>query len=226
MECKYNINSHKVYKFIMPVIKSNMYVIVGNKQALIIDPYRCVEATDLLKNNGVLQVTVILTHEHYDHISGVNYYRELFECEVIGSYKTAELVQDATKNLAAFYMAMFISRTEEEIEITRRYLDDKYTCYIDIAFDGEYQLEFEDINIKLLEAPGHSMGSICLSIGDRYIFTGDSLVQGAKIVTRLPGGNKSLYREITKPYLEALPKAAIIYPGHGEESFISELEIV
>ena len=70
------------------------------------------------------------------------------------------------------------------------------------------------------------MGSICISIEDRYIFTGDSLVQGAKIVTRLPGGNKSLYKEITKPYLETFPKDAIIYPGHGEVSLMSELEIM
>ncbi len=225
MICKYKIADREVYKFVMPLITSNMYIITGDKRALVIDPNASEEAEQLLKDIGVEHVTIILTHEHFDHISGVNYFRERWQCHVIGSQVCQQYVKEPTKNMSAFFMAMFITRSEEEQQLAQETWSENYRCEVDESFVEELQMEWEGMTLRLKDTPGHSMASICIMVDNQYIFTGDSLVEGAKIVTRLPGGNKQLYRDVTKPFLESLDKRMIVFPGHGEESVLEELEI-
>ena len=45
------------------------------------------------------------------------------------------------------------------------------------------------------------------------------------MITRLPGGNKQDYREVTRPYLESIPGDTLILPGHGAVSLMKELEL-
>lgn len=225
MICKYRIKDKEVYKFVMPLITSNMYIVIGEKSALIVDPNESEEAGQLLKDRGIKKVTVILTHEHFDHISGVNFFRANWDCHVIGNQVCQAYVKEPTKNMSAFFMAMFISRSEEEQKQALETFSEKYCCEVDESFEGELQMEWEGMTLSLKDTPGHSMASICIVVDNQYIFTGDSLVEGAKIVTRLPGGSKQLYRDVTKPFLESLDKRMIVFPGHGEESVLEELEI-
>lgn len=206
-----------VYKFKMPIINSNMFIIISGKKALMIDPNVNEEAFLLLKENQVEQIVMILTHEHFDHISGVNFYRNNWNCMVYANNICKNMVEDPVKNLSKFFMAMFISKLEDERKLAEELFEEDYYCKVDIGFEGEWKLDFGGYEIKLIETPGHSMGSICIMIGDEYIFTGDSLVQGAKTITRLPGGNKKLFNEVTVPFLETLPDDIIVFPGHGEE---------
>lgn len=122
-------------------------------------------------------------------------------------------------------MTMFITFPEEDRKAAQKLFQEDYVCKVDESFSGSMELEFSNLHLSLLEMPGHSPCSIGILINDKYIFTGDSLVQGAKIITRLPGGNRKLYNEITKPYLEGLEDNVIVFPGHGEESRLAELEL-
>ena len=58
---------HSVYEH----INSNMYVLLAEDEELIIDPHKNEELTDLLKEKGIKRVTILLTHEHPDHIGGL-----------------------------------------------------------------------------------------------------------------------------------------------------------
>ncbi len=225
MKCKYKIDGIDVYKYIMPVIRSNMYIMLVDNQALIIDPNINEDAVDLLKDNHVKMVTIILTHEHYDHISGVNYFRKYFQCMVIGNEKCKDMTVDPTKNMAAFFMAMFIDKSEAERQSVNDILSETYSCNVDLGFINEKEYVIGSLHLLLRETPGHSPGSICIEVNRSYVFSGDSLVDGAKIITRLPGGNKKDYQEITRPYLESLDDNIIIFPGHGNEGKISEFKI-
>lgn len=225
MICKYNIENNKVYKFVMPMIKSNMYILLDGNQALIIDPNENETALRLLEEHEVRSIIIILTHEHFDHISGVNYFRAKWPCKVIGNMVCKEYAENPAKNLAAYFMAMFITHSEEERKRIQELAVLDYHCKVDEGFEGEMQLEFATLQICLRETPGHSPGSICICVNNKYIFTGDSLVQGEKIITRLPGGDRKLYREVTRPFLQNLCKDMIVFPGHGEESLLRNLEI-
>lgn len=225
MICEYKIDDYLVYKYILPVMRSNMYVIISDDNALILDPHVNIEVTELLKSQGVKKLVIILTHEHFDHILGVNYYRNMFFCNVYGNDSCKDKVVDPKKNLAAFADGMLIDRSEEECKIMKSLVDENYSCNVDKSFEGEMQISFEGLDIKLIETPGHSLGSICIMVNDQYIFTGDTVVGGNKIITNLPGGSRKRYIEETKPFLEKLDSNILVFPGHGEIGRLSQFEL-
>lgn len=225
MRSMYEVNGLKVHRYVFNLIRSNMYMMMSGTEAILIDPFVCEEAENAMRAFGVKRLWIILTHEHFDHISGVNYYREHWDSTVIGHRKAKERVVDPRKNLAAYAQCLVPRETltEDVRESLKRILD--YSCQIDIGFDKEYDFEWQGITFRLIETPGHSPGSICILAGKTCVFTGDSLVEGEEIVTRFPEGNKRDYQSVTKPFLEELPKAMIVFPGHGSEGSIDKFII-
>lgn len=201
----------------MPVIESNMYVICDASSALIIDPHIDTEAENFLLENGIENCVILLTHEHFDHVSGVNRLRELFSCRVICTSTCANQITDPRKSGAAHFIELFLMHSEAEQQIARRFADVEYRCEADESYYGEKKIQWNNLNILLKEAPGHSRGSQIIYINDRYIFTGDSFVPGEKIILRLPGGSKREYEERTKLLIQKFPEDSVVYPGHNEE---------
>lgn len=75
----------KVVKFVSGFLDTNTYLLEEDRHLLIIDP---ADHTVVLgKCRNVASVTVLLTHEHFDHISGLNRIRVLCaaSCVVIAS---------------------------------------------------------------------------------------------------------------------------------------------
>lgn len=217
MKCLYQITDYDVYCFVLMPIDSKMYCILNNTDALVVDPCLSNEALEFLKHKQIDNITAFLTHEHIDHISGVNLLRENFKVKVICSQKCAERIKDNRKNLAAYFEGMFSLRTNSEIREIKKLNLTQYTCYADEFFNGEMKYQWYDLTIKCIELPGHSPGSIGIIINNKYVFSGDSFIPGEEVITRLPGGNKELYDCITVPYFEDAKKIGeIIFPGHGE----------
>ena len=198
----------EVRRFTWDFIDSNMYVIKNGGKALVIDPIDSNEAFEFLKNCD--SITVLLTHEHYDHISGLNRIRSEHSCIVIAQEQCSLRIQDKKKNLSAFAnILMEISDTIPDKTII------PFVCKsAEITFLDSYVFDWEGIQILMVATPGHSPGSICILI-ENLLFSGDSLLaRGA--MNRFPGGNDKVYHEKTLPLLkELLTKANIVYPGHG-----------
>jgi len=73
----------------------------------------------------------------------------------------------------------------------------------------------------VLHTPGHSKGGISL-LGDKVVFTGDTLFAGSIGRTDLPGGSfEEIIRSI-KTKLVTLPDRFKVYPGHGPVTTIGE----
>jgi hydroxyacylglutathione hydrolase len=85
----------------------------------------------------------------------------------------------------------------------------------DIVFKDNFILKWGEHNLKLMETPGHALGSICILLDEQWIFTGDSLLADVDVITRLPGGSRKKYKEITLPILNDLSKDLQVYSGHG-----------
>lgn len=225
MRCLYPIAEHDVFQFVMPVIESNMYVLLHGNSALVIDPCISAEAEELLREAAVKHCTILLTHEHYDHISGINRLRELFDCRVICSRTCGELITNPKKNAAAYFVSMFLGRDVQELEKISTLSDIRYCCEADEVFERELRMDWQGLPILLRELPGHSKGSQVIHIAECYVFTGDNLVPGKETITRLPGGSRSEYERVALPYLRALPRESVIYPGHGTVGRFSSVEI-
>lgn len=214
----------KIYVYSMPILDSRMYIILNDKnenEALIIDPHISEEALTVLRT--LSHATVLLTHSHYDHISGMNWLREQVHCTLLCSECCAEKIISPHKNLAAFSSVLIMGKTEEEQAQCMQFFELDFTCDADETFDREISFTFGSYQITITHTPGHSECSQCICLVNskkrltpQIVFTGDSLVNGYDTITRLPGGSKRDFNAITKPYLDSLSDDTIIMPGHGD----------
>lgn len=189
-------------KFENTPIDSITYIISNpeNQEAIVIDPgtENDVRISKYLNENQLTLKFIFLTHEHFDHILGVNFLRNSFpEVKVITSQKTSERLPNPKKNLAIFHnqINLIVEEADHIIE--------------------EGNLHMIDLEFEVFKTPGHTDSSISLKI-DNVFFSGDFLLKGTRIVTNLPTGSKKQYQESLEKYDEMLT-GLIIYPGHGEE---------
>ena len=227
----YQEKSNKIYVYAMPILDSRMYIVINDrdeKEALIIDPLYSKEAENIIRKLN--HATILLTHSHYDHISGVNWLRERIDCTVFCSEICAEKICNPSKNFAAFATALVIGKTEEEQARCMEFFDLNYSCQADMTFERETSFDFGSYRVDIIHTPGHSDCSQCIQLTtDKkgltpvIVFTGDSLVNGHEVITRLPSGSKKDYNTITKPYLDSLAEDVMIMPGHGDWGMFSTM---
>jgi glyoxylase-like metal-dependent hydrolase (beta-lactamase superfamily II) len=205
----------EVRRFTWDYLDSNMYALIAEGQALVIDPIDSDEAFDYLKS--FQKVTVLLTHEHFDHICGLNRLRAEHQCTIIAQEKCSERIQSSKTNFSAM--------AETMMELSGKKRDRRIEPFVcekaDITFDDKKVLNWAGNDIEIFSTPGHSPGSACIKMASR-LFTGDSLLErGSK--NRFPGGSERLYREETIPVLKELIKETnTIYPGHGDLFFLNQ----
>lgn len=210
------IYGRKLYRYTYDLINSNMYILLGEHSAVMIDSIESEAAVQLMRMAEIEKVWIIITHEHYDHIQGINYYREFFDCCIMGSDEALKAIKDPKKNLAAYVESMVLFKNLKGDWRKRYNIPEDYSCIGNTILKDNTIFQWENISFKIVYTPGHSKGSICIAIGKDYYFTGDSLIAGEKVILRLPGGNKKAYYEVTGPFLQSIPDDAIIFPGHGE----------
>lgn len=199
-----------------------MYCICENAHYLIIDPFWCASFKEQLEPLGKLDY-IILTHEHYDHISGVNEIKANFGGEVLASSECASRIKSPTKNFSRYFDAYCTIQQGAKTDITT--ITHEYTTCAQKVFDGQLTIEWLGHTIDLHETPGHTPGSICILLDNMYLFSGDSLLQGGLPITRFPGGSRVQFETISMPYLRSLNKDIMVYPGHGDTFLLSEHEI-
>lgn len=217
----------------MPALDSRMYIMKNDqneKEALIIDPLISDDAISVL--DTLTHSVVLFTHSHYDHISGMNWLRGKVSCTLLCSECCGNKIRDSHKNLAAFSNILIMDKTEEEKALCMDFFELDYTCQADKTFESEISFPFGSYQVDITHTPGHSDCSQCIrlrtsqqGLTPEIVFTGDSLVNGHKIITRLPQGSKKDYITVTKPYLEAISEDTLIMPGHGDWDLKKQFEI-
>jgi glyoxylase-like metal-dependent hydrolase (beta-lactamase superfamily II) len=82
-------------------------------------------------------------------------------------------------------------------------------------------IELLGYKFKIIETPGHTLGSICYLMDDKILFSGDTLFNGSIGRTDFPNGDyNKMVKSLNK--LKNLPGYIIVYPGHGEATTIEE----
>lgn len=195
-----------------------MYVIVEGTRAVVIDPF-----ADISPGNGLTVDHILLTHEHYDHISGVNLWKRETAAPVLCSGACAANIQDPRKNLARYFKEFRGLQTWVKLDTVPNF-DPDYSCRADASFEDSMTFPWKGHTWRLFELPGHSMGSIGILLDERWFFSGDSLLEHHEIALRLPGGSRKKWKEIGEPRLAALQKGVRVYPGHFEDFLYRENE--
>ena len=164
------------------LLASNMYIISENGHAVVIDPSR-----DTSPAKGLTVDLLIVTHEHYDHISGVNDWKREYGAPLLCSEKCAGNLGSTLMNQARHFDVFCELQTWIELDEIPQ-TDHAYTCSADMSFTDSMSLEWQGHELRLIEIPGHSQGSIGIFLDDDGFFSGDSLMEDSGIALRLPGG--------------------------------------
>lgn len=220
---EFKVDSKTVYRYEMPAIGSNMYILLSGGQALIIDPHNSREALTFLRLHSIQRVVILLTHEHYDHISGVNWLRENFQTEVICSAECARMLSDPERNMARYWNILLMDKPQETQNMGKDQYDPCYACEADRTYKEETELLWQGLHIRMRQVPGHSKGGSLIWLDENILFSGDNLVNGTGVICRFPGGSKREYIAVTRPILDELPDELCVFPGHGEPGKLGEM---
>jgi glyoxylase-like metal-dependent hydrolase (beta-lactamase superfamily II) len=184
--------------FTVGMLSTNCYVASSQqtKDAVIIDPgfdfsSEAQQIIDYIEQGELKVKLIVNTHGHSDHINGDSILQEKYNVPIC-IHK---------------YDAASLEGLEKE-------------KFPNILLEDGSLIGFGDESLKVLHTPGHTPGSVCL-IGERLVFTGDTLFAGGIGRTDFPGGSVSeMQRSLQK--LMLLPDNFLIYPGHGAASIMGE----
>ena len=171
-----------------------------------------------MQENDIELNYVFLTHEHYDHINGLNALREMYSFKTIASKQCSLGIQDAKKNLSRYFNVLLSMR---KVPYSMRI--DEYVCKAaDMTFDFYSFLEWNNHKLYFFWTPGHSRGSSVCILDNAWIFSGDTVLEGQPVFTKLPGGSLNDYKNVAISILRTINDSLIVYPGHGRRFFFKE----
>lgn len=211
----------EIKRTVTDYLKSNMYLITENGHGLLIDPCFDEKLIGSLKKRDIILDYIILTHEHYDHISGVNLWKEAFpRSEVMCNEVCAERIQNPRANSSRYFEAFCQIQTWAKDQ--KPMSGTEFVCHADRTFTSGDSVIWQDHKLFFKEAPGHSPGSTLIFLDEDILFSGDSLMRDHLAATRFPGGSTKIYNEQTLPFIMSLSESITVYPGHLEIFKLSE----
>ena len=113
MDCfEYEIHDKDilVYRSIYTPVNSNMYVILCGKEAVIIDPNINNELPRIFERRGINHVHILLTHEHYDHTSGVVWLKKQIDTTIYCQRNCANVIATERGNNPALVAMVLADR--------------------------------------------------------------------------------------------------------------------
>ena len=179
-----------------PATHTNCYLIYTSQELLVIDPgspyeeeqlalLDCVK--DLLTEGRSVQ-SIVLTHLHPDHISGVN--------ALLAHLNTDVTV--AAHRLTAQGIA-------GEVQVDKLIENGEV-----ISLQGEPQIKLE-----ALHTPGHARGHLCFYEATAgVLLTGDNILGLSSVLIDPPEGNMQDYLDSLQR-MRKLPNLTVLLPGHG-----------
>lgn len=219
----------QIYTSISKLNEANMYLIVDQQSghAILIDPSDVAAACQWIENKALQLDYILLTHEHYDHISALNEIRKVFSAEVIASATCSAGIQRPEINLSKFFNLVLDFKKDRGLTKVPQPKVYPYSAEkAERTFDDSLELDWQGHKIQLWSAPGHSKGGALIACDGKYLFSGDTLSYEYELITSFPGGSKKEYRNVTKPLLLELDKTMTVYPGHGRSFLLEEATIV
>lgn len=189
----------KIRRFVEGPVMTNMYVVSDeNNEGFLVDcAYPSERVKKYIEDNNIKISFIIQTHTHFDHVLGLEYFKELYDAKVYASEDSKEIASDKDYNLAYSY--------DVNVPI------DKYLK------DGEV---FSKYNILAIKTPGHTMDSMSYKISD-VLFSGDTLFRESIGRTDFPGGNYNQIIDSIKNKFSKFDGDTKVLSGHGEDTTIS-----
>lgn len=211
----YNDGRIRISIFSGELIDERTYVISGGEGAIVIDPHEEDGLISYLR--GENKIAVFLTHEHYDHISGVNLLKKFFACTVYASDICGGIIMDSDNATGRF--PLLLIGNKEKYHWAKTHLKLPYVCTADILIKDRMSLALFDHQIALWKSPGHSPGGMSILVDNKYLFSGDNLL-GNGMELKSIGSNSDKYIKTLKEYRRLSHESIVVFPGHGESDLL------
>lgn len=178
---------------------ANCYALEIGEEAALIDVGSVTpEILDYIAEKGEKIKYVLLTHNHFDHICGVEKVLEQTSAKLAIHEYDGENLADPLYNL------------------TDRVGLPNPDISADILLKDGDELLLGGSKIKVIHTPGHTLGGACFLVEDA-IFSGDTLFCGTVGRTDFIGGDMSVLLNSLKK-LSLLSGDYKVYPGHEEST--------
>ena len=200
------MNKHSLQVAVVGMMKTNCYILSNTetKETIIVDPGdQGDRIAEFCLKEGLRPVGILLTHGHFDHISGAKALTDAFRLPIYASEAEEELLADPGMN-----MSFKVGR-------------DRVALVADVLLaDGE-ELSLAGFAIKVIHTPGHTGGGMCYYLPTEGIaFTGDTLFWNTYGRTDLPTSSFAELKSSLINKLFVLPEETAVYPGHGKSTTI------
>ena len=197
----------QVKKVVGSILSSNMYILFeeSSSDCWIVDMGDFHALKEALPKSIRIK-GLFLTHGHFDHIADINIFHSQFpECTIfVSEYGKEQLFSDK-KNFSLYH------------EKSTIFLGNENVIHL-LKHEDEIEL-YESCKLKVIATPGHCPSCLTYYTTD-FIFTGDSYIPNAQVVTKLPKGNKQLAKE-SLSIIHSLSKNRIICAGHDSDKWMS-----
>lgn len=200
-----------IYRLIFNAFQENTYILAGtNNECFIIDP-GCSNPEEenalvqFIQKKQLTPVKLINTHGHVDHILGNYFVINKYNIPLLINAKDQFLIEGAKQYGAAFGFQV----------------NTNYKASFELH-DGDI-LKLGTQQIRVLETPGHSPGSISLySPDNQFVVVGDVLFKQSIGRTDLPQGNYDVLMNSIFKKIVPLGDQVTVFSGHGPETTIGE----
>lgn len=186
----------------------------SSKKCFVVDPAACSlshdenSITDYLKSKKLDCLAIVLTHSHFDHITGIVPVKKAFpQAKICIHQSESQELQNPPGPMNTSLINFFDIPQIFDTLVTQPPAD---------------QLLHEGSDIfgwKVLHTPGHSPGSICLfNKAENTLISGDTLFDyGGYGRTDMYGGDEATIIHSLARLKKEIPVGTLVYPGH--ESF-------
>ena len=178
----------------------NCSILSENGKAWIVDPgQEANRIVDLLAKKGLEPAAILLTHAHFDHISGIpGLIKKFPDLPVYVHEKDTPMIGHPLNQFPPEYTSFAKPKEVRSLE----------------SLEGLEGLE-------VIETPGHTPGGVCYYFPkDKLLLSGDTLFAGSVGRTDLPGGDMATLMDSLQK-LVALPDDTLVIPGHGMHTRIA-----